>query len=182
MSPSVPITDPGPDHVTGIDPWPTLANAYANSAITSHGDCAILNASLLAIYMNSWNMWAAQVVGGYPHDATPPQPPPAWVTFVDDPSGDPTQGYTRIKIGSAPICALPPTPVGPPVPPTAPPNNVDIGNNIPVSGQPSHFWQVGPMDTWPVGKYTPPNAKSADGTVGSFLRLGAVVGSGWYEL
>jgi hypothetical protein len=65
--------------------------------------------------------------------------------------------------------------------PTPPPNNVDIGPNIPVSGLPSAYFQVGPTDTWPIGKDTPPNARSSDGATGTFLRLGSSCGAGWYE-
>ena len=182
-TPSAPITDPGPDKVTGIDPWPTEANAFANSAITSKGDCAIWNASLLTNYMVAWNNWADQVRTGRinPAQYPAPIPPPAWVTFVDDPSGDPTQGYTRIMVGKDPICSIPPTPATPPALATPPPNNVDIGPNIAVSGLPSEWFSVGPMDSWPIGKTTPPNARSSEGVTGTFLRLGAAVGAGWYE-
>lgn len=177
-SSTAPITDPGPDKLTGIDPWPTLANALANSAVTAAANVAQWNANLLAQYQNTWSQWAQQVTGGWIDPATKPAPvpPPAWIVAVG------AEGYSNPVISTTPICSVPPAPTGPTVPPVAPPNNVDIGNNIPVSGQPSHFWQVGPRDTWPIGKYTPPNAKSADGTEGSFLRLGAVVGAGWYEL
>jgi hypothetical protein len=177
MNPSAPITDPGPDPVTGLDPWPTLANARNNSVISARNNASTLNASVLTIYMGKFNDWAQQVVAGKIDNTNPPQPPPAWATAID-----PATGYSYVEIGTAPICAMPPIPGShvqtQPVPP---PHNLDIGPNIAVSGEPSAYFSVGPMDSWPIGKTTPPNARSSDGVTGTFLRLGAAVGAGWYE-
>lgn len=177
MSPSAPITDPGPDLVTGIDPWPTLANAQNNSAIGARINAGALNAGVLAIYMGRFNSWAQQVVAGKIDNVNPPQPPPEWVVGMDSFSG-----YSHVEIGTEAICPMPPVPASHvQLAPVPPPHNLDIGPNIAVSYQPSAYFSVGPMDSWPIGKTTPPNARSSDGFTGTFLRLGAAVGAGWYE-
>ena len=177
VNPSAPLTDPGPDPLTGLDPWPTLANARNNSAIAARNNASLLNASVLLIYMGRFNSWAQQVVAGKIDNTEPPKPPPAWVTGVDA-----TSGYSFVEVGTAPICPMPPIPASHvQLQPTPPPHNMDIGTNIEVSGQPSDYFRVGPMDSWPIGKTTPPGARSADGVEGIFLRLGTAVGAGWWE-
>ena len=177
MSSSAPITDPGPDPVTGIDPWPTTQNAINNAAIQARSLVANSNANALTVYMNAFNGWAQSVVAGKIDNTNPPQPPMAWVIVTD-----PTTGLANAVVGTTPVCPLPPIPPSHvQTQPTPPPNNIDIGPNIPVSGLPSAYFQVGPTDTWPIGKDTPPNARSSDGATGTFLRLGSAVGAGWYE-
>ena len=83
MSPTG-ITDLGPGE-DGIDPYPTQANNQHNTAITAANEAKNLNATLLIIYMNAWNSWAAQVIGGYAHTAQPPQPPMAWAFLLKRP-------------------------------------------------------------------------------------------------
>jgi hypothetical protein len=130
------------------------------------------NANLLVIFMNAWNGWAQSVTSGKIPATNPPQPPVAWVVTTD------ANGFPQCVPGTTPVCAQPPLPVvPPPAPATPPPNTIDIGDII----QSGPFFAVGPMDSWPVGKPTPPNAKSADGVVGTFLRLGSPLGPGWYE-
>jgi hypothetical protein len=171
-NPVVLTSDPGPDPVTGIDPWPSTQNAINNSAIQAKNLAAISNANLLTIYMNAFNSWAQSVNMGRIDNTNPPQPPLAWVVIVN-----PTTGMANATIGTETVCPMPPIPPSrlDPVPP--PPNTIDIGSVI----QGGPYFSVGPMDSWPVGKATPPNAKSADGVTGTFLRLGSPLGPGWYE-
>ena len=173
---TTPIADPGPNPLTGIDPWPSLQNAINNSAIQAKTWAANFNATALTVYMNAFNGWAQSVVAGKIDNTNPPQPPMAWTTAVMD------NGYSAAVVGTTPICPMPPIPASHvQLAPVPPPNNVAIGPNIAVSGQPSEWFSVGPMDSWPVGKNTPPNARSSDGVTGTFLRLGAAVGDGLNE-
>ena len=175
MGLDAPITDPGPDQY-GYDAWPTLQNALNNSALAARNQASLYNATVLAVYMNKFNGWAQSVVAGKIDNTNPPQPPPAWITEVME------SGYSCAAIGTAPICPMPPIPASHvQVLPVPPPNNIDIGTCILIGTTPSAYYRVGPMDSWPIGKETPPGAQSADGAVGVFLRLGAAVGTGWYE-
>jgi hypothetical protein len=168
----VPVYDPGPG-VNGIDPWPTEANAQANSAVASANNVIGLNSNLLTLYQGRWNDWAYQVRAGSITPENPPQPPPAWVAFKS------ADGYTYIKVGTVPICALPPTPPGPP-PITVPvQGTIQVGNKI--ASDPAGVWfTVGYGDTLPPGQSTPPGTKSADGVAGTFRKFGSPFG-GWYE-
>jgi hypothetical protein len=171
------VTDPGPDPVTGIDPWPSIANAINNAAIQARRLVADMNANALAIYMNNFNNWALSVVNGKIDNTNPPQPPMAWVIVTDA-----TTGLANAVVGTTPVCPLPPIPPSHvQTQPTPPPNNIDIGTCILIGTTPSAYYRVGPMDSWPIGKETPPGAQSADGAVGVFLRLGTAVGAGWWE-
>ena len=168
-----PVVDPGPDKA-GIDPWPTEANAKANSAVSAAADIIPLNQTALTIYQNQWSMWAAQVVGGYAHEPTPPQPPPAWVVVVG------AEGYSSPGVGTVPICKLPPTPAGPLAPVVPVVNTVSVG--IQVAGNPGWF-DVGPTDGAPNGYVTSAATMSADGVPGPFRRFYSPFGGavGWYE-
>lgn len=171
------VVDLGPDPTTGLDSYPTQANAISNSVVAARNNALLLNATALSNYMTKFNNWSQQVVAGKIDNTNPPAPPLAWETFVD------TEGYSNVRVSATtPLCPMPPIPVSHvQTQPTPPPNNIDIGTCILIGTTPSAYYRVGPMDSWPIGKETPPGAQSADGAVGVFLRLGAAVGTGWYE-
>lgn len=58
-------------------------------------------------------------------------------------------------------------------------NFIHIGN--PTPGGEGVWWDAEHDDTYPLGKRTPPNQKTKDGVVGTFLKVGSPVGNGWYE-
>jgi hypothetical protein len=175
-SPAGPIIDPGKNPITGIDTYPTLQNALANSAVVAALNAAQWNANLLAQYQNAWSMWAQQVSGGWIDPATKPAPipPPAWVVAVG------AEGYSSPVIGSIPICKVPPTPPGPPVAVEPIVNAVSVG--IEVAGNPGWF-TVGKTDGAPNGFVTSAATMSADGVPGPFRRFASPFGGavGWYE-
>ena len=137
---------------------------------------AAMNNQLIANYTLYFNNVALSVVDGKLLNPVYPTPPLGYITQTD-----PNTGLLECVLGTSPVCSPLTPPVVPTPLPVPPPGNADIGKNIPVSGQPSAYFQVGPMDSWPVGKETPPGAKSADGVVGIFLRLGSACGAGWWE-
>ena len=171
MSPTG-ITDLGPGE-DGIDPYPTQANNQHNTAITAANEAKNLNATLLIFYMNDWNSWAALVIGGYAHTAQPPQPPMAWAPIVN-----PADGCSYVGIGTVPVCALPPTPPGPPPIVVPVDGTISVGHRD--AGDPTGPWfTVGYGDTIAPGKTV--IATSADGVYGDFRKFGSPFG-GWYEL
>ena len=171
VNPSAPLTDPGPDPLTGLDPWPTLANARNNSAITARNNASLLNASVIFIYQGKFADWKISVDAGRIDNTNPPQPPPAWVTGVD-----PATGYSYVAVGGSPICPMPPIPESRVNKPPIPPGNISLGNRI--SGD---WFQCLQDDTFPVGQSTPP-ITSKDGVTGIFQKYGSPVGNGWYLL
>jgi len=168
----VPISDPGPDPITGIDPWPSLANAQNNSAIAAKNQAALYNASVLTVYMNAFGAWSASVTAGKISNANPPQPPLAWTTVVG------SDGFSSAVIGTSPICALPPIPPNPPVPVNPVPGCVAVG--IAIVGS-SPWFTVGLQDSAPGGYQTPVPVTSADGVIGIFRKFAFFAGNGWYE-
>jgi hypothetical protein len=173
--PAVLTSDPGPDPVTGIDPYPTLASAISNSIVAAKNNCALLNAYLETIYLNKFKSWAQSVSNGFSPNTDPPQPPMAFEPTVDSASG-----FTFPELGKTPVCAMPPVPNMPPVPPVLVPNTISVGAHI-VSDATGKWFSVGPTDTFGPGLTTPP-VTSADGVTGTFEKFGSPFGGGWYFL
>lgn len=175
MSPNASqITDPGPDPVTGVDPFPSLANAINNIKLAAQANCALLNASLKAIYLVQFDNWALNVRNGSFPNTNPPQPPMAYV-----PTLDPTTGFTFPGLGTIAVCAMPPIPSGPPVAAILVPDTISVGSHI-SSDATGKWFTVGPTDTFGAGLTTPP-VTSADGILGTFERFVSPWG-GWYFL
>jgi hypothetical protein len=171
----VPTSDPGPDPVTGIDSYPTLASAISNSKVVAQINCDLLNAGLRTVYLNKFNSWALSVTDHGVSNANPPQPPMAFV-----PTLDPSSGFTWPVQGSTPVCAMPPVPAMPYVPPVLVPNTISVGAHI-VSDATGKWFSVGPTDTFGAGLTTPP-VTSSDGVFGTFEKFGSPFGGGWYFL
>ena len=86
------ITDPGPDPVTGIDPWPSLINAINNQKISSQNQCDQANASLKAIFDRAWGGFitrvnAGQAAGAGNPGCKPPSAPASYVLSAPDAVG-----------------------------------------------------------------------------------------------
>jgi hypothetical protein len=173
--PTALTSDPGPDPVTGIDPFPTLQNAINNSKVVAVANCALLNANLETVYLNKFASWSLGVTVHGASNANPPEPPMAFVPTVDLASG-----FTFPELGKTPVCAMPPIPSGPPVPPVLVPNTIAVGIHI-VSDATGKWFSVEPTDTFGAGLTTPP-VTSADGVFGIFSKYGSPFGGGWYCL
>jgi hypothetical protein len=163
-------TDPGPDPVTGIDPWPTTQNAINNATIQANSQVALYNKNLFIVYMNAFSSWAQSVLNGKIDNSNPPQPPMAWEVVTDS-----STGLSNVLVSANPVCALPPIPASHiPVTPVLTPNTAAVG--IQNSGNPGWFVCL-PNDTIPNGECTPQGTKSADGVVGIFRKFSNPFGS-----
>ena len=167
--------DPGPDPVTGIDPYPTLQSAINNSKVAAVANCALLNANRKTIYLNKFTSWALAVSQGFGDNTNPPQPPVAFVPTVDLDSG-----FTFPALGTILVCAMPPIPDMPRTAPILVPNTISVGAHM-ISDATGKWFSVGPTDSFGAGLTTPP-VTSADGVFGIFSKFGSPFGAGWYFL
>lgn len=158
-----------------IDFDPTTADWTQNSLISAKIMCAARNGNLKAIFDGAWQSFVTNCEAGRvaPTELNAPHVPPSWV-----PSKSADGSYTIAQSGP-PAWTRPPLPVDRLTKPTIPAMSIDIGAYA--DGGAGVWFAVGPKDSYPVGKKTPPGTRSADGVVGIFQRVGTAVGPGWYE-
>ncbi len=147
----------------------TLEAAQANVLASAKLQCEFRNNDLKTLYLTAFNNWKMSVDAGRIDTSNPPQPPNAFVVKAD------SDGWAYVTSGDQPVCAMPPLPEDLFTPkPAPPPMTIDIGHSA--DGGNGVWFTVGPNDSYPVGKKTPP---MEDGHV--YLRVGTAVGKGWYE-
>jgi hypothetical protein len=153
-----------------LDPDATsLVAAQANQLASSTIMVGQLNDNLKSIYLTGFNNWKINVDAGRWPNTNPPQPPMAYEISKAD-----KNGFQWPVIGDTPVCDMPPIPEDHFTKPTLVPNTIDIGRNIGGS-----WFSVGPHDTFPAGKTTPPIPDLA-GTLHTYEKFAAPVGAGWY--
>ncbi len=153
-----------------IDPeTTTLEVAQSNVLASATLQCEFRNNDMKTIYLTAFNNWKISVDAGRIDISNPPQPPKALVVKTDP------DGWAYVTVGSDPVCEVPALPEDRFTPkPAPPPMTIDIGHSA--DGGNGVWFTVGPNDSYPVGKTTPP---MEDGHV--YLRVGTAVGKGWYE-
>ena len=127
------------------------------------------NAQRKTIYLQRFNNWKISVDAGRASNEDPPKPPSG--VMLASPDAD---GYVFPIEGGPPVCDMPPIPEDAFHHAPLVPNTIDVGKSI--GGK---WHSVGPRDTFPAGKTTPP-VTSSDGVTGTFEKYGAAVGAGWY--
>lgn len=147
----------------------SFESAEANILASSTEMVKRLNADLTRRYMSSYADYVANMESGGvvpPERQAPPRPPNGWQL------APPTvEGFVFYEIGSTPVC-----PAGPVVfyaggpAPAKVANTIDVGKLI--TGK---WYSVGPLDTFPSGSVTPPQADGHE-----YEKFSAVVGAGWY--
>jgi hypothetical protein len=165
---------------------PTTPDQFAQqSLVNAKAFKAIMDAQAYQRYQQAVANYNASMDSGrdYP-GPTPPAGAPLGMVILTDPS----TGYSYPVAGTLANGA---SPAGPDIPlhsrvqtvaemnAAKTPGLIDVGTAIP--GGNNVWFSVGPQDAYPLNKQTPPGTHSADGVVGTFLRVGAAVGPGWYE-
>ncbi len=165
----------------GFSSGTTLADSQQNNKAATTAWVAQLNAQQQAIYDQAVRNFNLNMQSGQTHNPplVPPTAPLAYVVSAPD-----ANGYVWPVIGTTPLMPTPPltlatVDLGTLKPPTRDPNHIDVGKAIPGGG--GKWFTVGPNDGTPNGFVTPPTT-SEDGVTGIFLKFGAPVGNGWYQL
>jgi hypothetical protein len=152
----------------------TLEAAQANVLASAKLQCDFRNNDLKTLYLTAFNNWKISVDAGRIDTSNPPQPPNAFVVKTDK------DGWAYVSEGDQPVCEMPPLPEDRVTPKPAPaPMTIDIGHSA--DGGAGVWFTVGPNDSWPVGKTTPPMEVAGVDGVHTYLRVGTAVGKGWYE-
>jgi hypothetical protein len=157
----------------GVDPTaplpsnPDIAEALASSATESINVAASLNQNLQQIYLTGFQNWSQQVLAGKIPNTNPPQPPDAYI------AAQASDGWTFVIRGTDPVCAVPPIPSVPTIPPAG---VVAIGSRI----ANTNYWACLPNDTAPAGYTTPQPTTTQDGVTGFFTKVMSPAG-GWWE-
>jgi hypothetical protein len=148
----------------------SLESAQANILNSSTAMVKLLNTDLITRYMSAYNDYVANMQSGSlvpPERRNPPVPPNGWE--LAPPTAD---GFVFYQIGTTPVCPAGAAVVynGGITAPVKVANTIDIGKNI--TGK---WFSVGPLDTFPSGLVTPPQADGHE-----YEKFSAVVGAGWY--
>jgi hypothetical protein len=157
----------------GVDPQaalpsnPDIAQALANCAASAATAASTLNSNLTQIYLTGFQNWAQQVLAGKIANTDPPQPPAGYAAVQA------SDGWTYVIRGTDPVCAVPPVPSVPTMPPAG---VVAIGSRI----ANTNYWAALLQDTAPNGYTTPAPTTAQDGTVGFFTKVMSPFG-GWWE-
>ena len=157
----------GTDPLAPLPSNPDIAQALANYAASAAMQAAALNQNLEQVYLIGFQNWSQQVLAGKIPNTNPPQPPAAYL------AAQASDGWTYVIRGTDPVCAMPPIPSIPVIPPAG---NVAIGPRIATT----NYWAALPTDTAPNGYTTPRPTTAQDGTVGFFTRVVSLFG-GWWE-
>lgn len=168
---------------TPINPT-SLEAVQASSLASAKSQIVTLNNNLTAIYMTEFNNWSISVLAGRIPNTDPPKPPPAFVVgyFPDPTTGPGSMGpfgdmiieWPFPKVGTEPVCAVPPIPQ---VPGHAVEGGWKIGKAIP--GGQGVWFQALDGDTTADGATGP--GLSQDGVQGLFMKVGFPMGNGWFK-
>jgi hypothetical protein len=159
----------GTDPLAPLPGNPDIAQALANYAAEATTLAASLNNNLQQIYLVGFQNWSGQVMAGKIPNTNPPQPPPGYLAVQA------TDGWTYVIRGTDPVCAVPPIPSIPTIPP---PGNVAIGARI----ANTNFWAALPTDTAPAGYTTPQPTTTQDGITGFFTKVTWPFGGWWQKV